>query len=80
MRRSPRSPSLRRRSCRLRERFYETTAHGPGLPRGDASGVAVRRARPLLQELWDGPVAYPVAVAAACAGHAIALEPALHAF
>jgi urease accessory protein len=33
-----------------------------------------------LQEIWPGPFAYPVVVGAACAGHAIALEPALHAF
>jgi urease accessory protein len=30
--------------------------------------------------LWPGPIAYPVAVGAACAGHAIPLVPALHAF
>ncbi len=29
---------------------------------------------------WDGPVAYPVAVAVTAAGHGIALEPALHAY
>lgn len=29
---------------------------------------------------WDGAVAYPVAVAVAAAGHAIPLEPALHAY
>ena len=29
---------------------------------------------------WDGPVAYPVAVAVAAAGHGVALEPALAAF
>jgi urease accessory protein len=33
-----------------------------------------------LKLLWPGPIAYPVAVGAACAGHAIALAPALHAF
>jgi urease accessory protein len=33
-----------------------------------------------LTSLWPGPIAYPVAVAAACAGHAIPLAPALHAF
>src|SRR5262249_58921018 len=40
-------------------------------------------ATPVLDRLtaaWDGPLAYPVAVAAACAGHGIALVPALHAF
>lgn len=33
-----------------------------------------------LRKLWTGPIAYPIAVGAACAGHAIALEPALPAF
>jgi urease accessory protein len=33
-----------------------------------------------LQELWRGPVAYPVAVGAACAGHGIPLGPGMHAF
>jgi len=28
---------------------------------------------------WDGPLAYPVVVAAACAGHGIAVAPSLHA-
>ncbi|MFZ1921197.1 MAG: urease accessory UreF family protein [Xanthobacteraceae bacterium] len=31
-----------------------------------------------LRDCWQGPVAYPIAVAAACAGHAIALDSALH--
>ena len=52
---------------------------GPRLPRRDARGLAVRGARPLLA-VWDGPVAYPVAVGVAAAGHGIALEPALHAY
>jgi urease accessory protein len=33
-----------------------------------------------LVALWDGPVAYPVAVGAACAGHRISLVSALRAF
>ena len=33
-----------------------------------------------LKAAWDGPVAYPVAVAVAAAGHGIALEPALAAY
>jgi urease accessory protein len=33
-----------------------------------------------LQELWHGPVAYPIAVGAACAGHGIPLAAALQAF
>jgi urease accessory protein len=34
----------------------------------------------LLRTVWDGAIAYPVAVALACAAHAIPLEPALHAY
>jgi urease accessory protein len=30
--------------------------------------------------IWDGPVAYPVAVAVTAAGHGIKLEAALHAY
>ena len=33
-----------------------------------------------LKTIWGGPVAYPVAVATASAGHGIALEPALGAY
>jgi urease accessory protein len=33
-----------------------------------------------LQRLWPGPIAYPIAVGVACAGNAIPLQPALHAF
>lgn len=33
-----------------------------------------------LKALWDGPLAYPVAVGAACAGHAIPIAAATHAF
>lgn len=61
-----------------RERHLETTAQGR------AFIEATRAAWPcetlsLLAATWNGPVAYPVAVAVACAGHAIAAEPALHA-
>ena len=34
----------------------------------------------MLQRLWTGPVAYPIAVAAACAGHGVPLGAALRAF
>ena len=62
-----------------RERHLETTAQGR------AFVEATRAAWPCdaldrLAAVWDGPVAYPVAVAAACSGHGIALEPALHAY
>jgi urease accessory protein len=33
-----------------------------------------------LEELWRGPIAYPIAVGAACAGHGIPLAAALPAF
>ena len=49
---------------------------GARLRRGDARRVAVRGARPA-GAVWDGPVAYPVAVGVAAAGHGIALAPAL---
>ena len=62
-----------------RERHLETTAQGA------AFIEATRKAWPCaaldsLAGSWDGPVAYPVAVAVASAGHGLALEPALHAF
>ena len=62
-----------------RERHLETTAQGR------AFVAATRAAWPCealdrLAAAWDGPVAYPVAVAVACAGHGIALLSALPAF
>jgi urease accessory protein len=62
-----------------RERHLETTAQG------NAFVEATRAAWPCavldrLKQLWAGPVAYPVAVAVAAAGHGIACEPALAAF
>jgi urease accessory protein len=62
-----------------KERFLETTAQGHAFVQITAAAWAT----PMLDGLtaaWDGPLAYPVAVAAACAGHGIALVPALHAF
>jgi urease accessory protein len=62
-----------------RERHLETTAQGQAF-------MEVTRAAwpcPALDRLalvWDGAVAYPVAVAVASAGHRIALEAALHAY
>jgi len=62
-----------------KERFLETTTQGLAF-------IQITRtawATPALDRLvaaWDGPLAHPVAVATACAGHDIALEPALHAF
>jgi urease accessory protein len=62
-----------------KERHLETTAQGA------AFVAATKAAWPCdalerLAAVWDGPVAYPVAVGVAAAGHGIALEPALHAF
>ena len=62
-----------------RERYLETTTLGRAfieVTRAAWPCPALTR----LRELWPGPVAYPVAVGTACAGHAIALAPALHAF
>jgi urease accessory protein len=62
-----------------RERFLETTAQGRAF--FDTSRAAWPC--PALERLaaaWDGPLAYPVAVATVCAGHGIAVEPALTAF
>ncbi len=62
-----------------KERFLETTAQGGAfLQITQAAWTS-----PVLDRLvaaWDGPLAYPVAVAATCVGHGIALVPALHAF
>jgi len=62
-----------------KERHLETTAQGA------AFITATRAAWPcdaldLLAEAWSGPLAYPVAVAVTAAGHAIPIEPALHAY
>jgi urease accessory protein len=62
-----------------RERHLETTTLGRAF-------IEVTQAAwpcPALTKLvtlWQGPVAYPVAAGAACAGHRIALPPAVHAF
>jgi urease accessory protein len=62
-----------------KERHLETTAQGR------AFVEATRAAWPCdaldtLARAWDGPVAYPVAVGVAAAGHGVALEPALGAY
>jgi urease accessory protein len=61
-----------------KERHLETTAQGR------AFVEATRAAWPCaaldwLTAAWDGGIAYPVAVAAACAGHGVALAAALPA-
>jgi urease accessory protein len=62
-----------------KERHLETTAQG------NAFVTATRAAWPCdaldtLAAAWQGPVAYPVAVGVAAAGHGIALKPALLAY
>ena len=62
-----------------KERHLETTAQGNAFveaTRAAWPGAALDR----LKAIWDGPVAYPVAVAIAAAGHGIGLELALGAF
>ena len=62
-----------------RERFVETTAQGRAFfetTRAAWPCAALDR----LAAAWSGPLAYPVAVGAAAAGHGIAVEPALAAF
>ncbi|HEY6257206.1 MAG TPA: urease accessory protein UreF [Xanthobacteraceae bacterium] len=62
-----------------RERFLETTAQGRAFldtTRAAWPCAALDR----LASAWDGPLAYPVAVGVAAAGHGIAVEPALAAF
>jgi urease accessory protein len=62
-----------------KERFLETTAQGRAfLDVTQAVWPCATLAR--LAAVWDGPVALPVAVGIACAGHGIAREAALHAF
>ncbi len=62
-----------------KERHLETTAQG------NAFVMATRAAWPctaleMLFAAWDGPVAYPVAVGVAAAGHGVAIEQALLAY
>jgi urease accessory protein len=62
-----------------RERFLETTAQGRAFfetTRAAWPCAALDR----LAAAWEGPLAYPVAVAVASAGHGIALAPALAAY
>ncbi len=62
-----------------KERHLETTAQGNAFVEATRAAWATP-ALDRLKAIWDGPVAYPVAVAVAAGGHAIALEPALAAF
>jgi urease accessory protein len=62
-----------------KERHLETTAQGNAFVEATRAAWACD---PLdrLKSAWDGPVAYPVGVAAAAAGHGIPLAPALAAY
>jgi urease accessory protein len=62
-----------------KERHLETTAQGNAFVEAARAAWACD-AIELLKKIWDGPVAYPVAVAVAAAGHGIALAPALAAY
>jgi urease accessory protein len=62
-----------------KERFLETTAQGRAFLEATRAAwpcPAIER----LDQAWHGPVALPVAVGVTCAGHGIALAPALHGF
>src|SRR3954469_13087839 len=62
-----------------KERHLETTAQGRAFIEATRAAwpcVAINA----LARAWGGPVAYPVAVGVAAAGHAIPLEPALSAY
>jgi urease accessory protein len=62
-----------------KERFLETTAQGRAFVEATKAAWSCP-ALMRLQDLWSGPVALPLAVAVACAGHDIPREPALGAF
>jgi urease accessory protein len=62
-----------------RERHLETTTLGRAFIEVTQAAWSCAALTKLVA-LWDGPVAYPVAAGAACAGHCIPLAPALHAF
>jgi urease accessory protein len=62
-----------------KERHLEATAQGNAFVEA-ACGAWPCAALDRLKAIWNGPVAYPVAVAVAAAGHGIALEPALSAY
>ena len=62
-----------------KERHLETTAQGNAFVEAARAAWGCA-ALDRLKAIWDGPVAYPVAVAVTAAGHGIALEPALSAY
>jgi urease accessory protein len=62
-----------------KERHLETTAQGNAFVEAARAAWGCA-ALDRLKSLWDGPVAYPAAVAVTAAGHGIAREPALAAY
>jgi urease accessory protein len=62
-----------------KERHLETTSQGRAFVEA-ARGAWPCAALDRFAAAWEGPVAYPVAVAVTAAGHGVPLAPALHAF
>jgi urease accessory protein len=62
-----------------KERHLETTSQGRAFIDVTRAAWPCETLDRLMQS-WDGPVAYPVAVGVACAGHDIPLAPSLHLF
>jgi urease accessory protein len=62
-----------------KERHLETTAQGNAFVEAARAAWGCA-ALDRLKTIWDGPVAYPVAVAVTASGHGIALEPSLAAY
>jgi urease accessory protein len=62
-----------------RERHLETTTLGRAFV-AVTSAAWPCEALTKLKTLWNGPVAYPVAVGVTCAGHSIPIAAATHAF
>ena len=61
------------------ERHLETTAQGRAFAEATTDAWPCAALERLL-EAWDGPLAYPVVVAVAAAGHGLALQPSLNAY
>jgi urease accessory protein len=62
-----------------KERFMETTAQGQAFldtTRAAWPCAALNR----LLAIWDGPIALPIAVGVACAGHGMPVASAVHAY
>ena len=62
-----------------KERHLETAAQGRAFIEATRAAWPCDAVEHLLAD-WDGPVAYPVAVAVASAGHGVAVESALRAY